>query len=60
MIAIASEAPKVNKKSNKSFGLTNKGEITPAENQVTEIFPKISEVLSRCLPDNFFIYHNVS
>lgn len=46
MIAIISEVPKVNKKSNKSFGLTNRGEITPAENQVTEMLPKISEVLS--------------
>lgn len=28
------------------FGLTNKGEITPAENQVTAIFPDTSDALS--------------
>lgn len=39
------------------------GEITPIENQATDIFPKISEILCSCTLDNlildgiFLIYH---
>jgi hypothetical protein len=37
------------------FDRAKSGAITPAENQATEIFPKISEVLFSCPIDNFFL-----
>jgi hypothetical protein len=44
--AITNDIINVNKKSLKLLGRTNKGEITPAENQATVILPNISEILS--------------
>jgi hypothetical protein len=44
--AITNDIINVNKKSLRLLGITNKGEITPAENQATEILPNISEILS--------------
>lgn len=38
----------VTKKSKIFCGLTNKGDIIPAENQATDILPNISEALPIC------------
>jgi len=56
--AIANDTPNVNKKSKIPWGRANNGEITPAENQATEIFPKTSEALVNWPMDNFSINNN--
>lgn len=45
----------VYKKSKKVLGWIKIGEITPAENQATDTFPKTSEILPFCALDNLVL-----